>query len=317
MVDATIIIAAWCAEASLADAVGSALAQKGVSLEIVVVDDASPDGTFRLARSLAAQDERIRVLRQPRNGGPAAARNAGIDAAQGRWIAVLDADDAMVPGRLASLIALAEAVGADAVYDDFQPTDSAGKAVGPTHLAPLALSEPTRWDLETFLAGCQAEQCKPGLGYLKPLIKREFIESAGLRYDDALRNGEDFHLIAALLASGGSLWVSPEAGYLYTRASGTISSRLNPDHAQALARADAAFLERHAAQLSPRAQGLMRLHMRRFLDFGTSEAVLQSLKAGRPAVALAALVRRPQATGRLLRQIVEASARRIRRAGHR
>lgn len=315
MVDATIIIAAWCAEASLAHAVGSALAQKGVSLEVVVVDDASPDGTFELAKALAAQDGRIRVLRQPRNGGPAAARNAGIDAGQGRWVAVLDADDAMVPGRLASMIALAESVGADAIYDDFQPVDGAGKAVGPTHLAPIALAEPACWDLETFLAGCQAERGKPGFGYLKPLIKKEFINLSGVRYDESLRNGEDFHLIAALLAAGGSLWVSPDAGYLYTRAQGTISSRLDPDHAQALGRADAAFLERHARTLSPEARRLMLRHMRRFLDFGASEAVLQSLRAGRPATAVAALLRRPQATGRLLRQILEASARRIGGAG--
>ncbi|MBU2960332.1 glycosyltransferase [Citreicella sp. C3M06] len=314
MVDATIIIAAWCAEASLAHAVRSALAQNDVSVEVIVIDDASPDGTFALAQNLAAQDGRVRALRQSRNGGPAAARNAGLAAAQGRWVAVLDADDAMAPGRLASMIALGEAKGADAIYDDFQPVDGAGHAAGPTHLASLRLTEPVCWDLETFLAGCQAEQGKPGLGYLKPLIRIEFMKRHGVRYDETLRNGEDFHLIAAVLAAGGALWVLPKAGYLYTRASGTISSRLNPDHATALARADAAFLDQHAQRLSPEARRLLRRHMRRFLDFGTTEAVLHALRAGRLAAAAAALLRRPQAAGRLLRQVAEAMTRRIRPA---
>ncbi len=61
---------------------------------------------------------------------------------------------------------------------------------------------------------------------------RDFLRSNGLAYDETLRNGEDFHLIAALLATGGALWVIPEAGYFYTTRTGSVSNRLNPDHAR-------------------------------------------------------------------------------------
>ncbi len=311
MIDATVIVAAWRAEKTLVRAIESALAQDGLTLEVIVADDASTDGTHAVAQEMAARHARVRVLRLDVNGGPSAARNAAISAARGRWIAVLDADDAMAPGRLARMVSLGESRGADAVYDDFQPVDAEGRPVGATHLKTLGLSAPVRWDLETFIAGCQAEPGRPGLGYLKPVLRREFLRDHGVTYDETLRNGEDFHLIAALLAAGGALWVMPEAGYLYRQAAGSISNRLDRDHACALARADAAFLRRKAPAMTARAEALMRRRIRRFADLATAEAVLQSLRAGHAGTALRALLRRPQATGRLLRQILEGLRRRM------
>lgn len=311
MVDATIIIAAWCASTTLPRAVHSALAQNDVDLEVIVVDDASPDDTFAQIQALASQDARVRPLCLPTNGGPSAARNAGLAAAQGRWVAILDADDAFTPTRLARLIALAEAKGADAIFDDFQPVEADGQPIGPTHLSPCGLTEPEPWDLEHFLAGCQAEPGHPSLGYLKPVLRLDFLRQAQIRYDETLRNGEDFHLIAALLAAGGKLWCSPEPGYLYTVARGSISNRLDPDHARMLGRADDAFLSRNRAQMSARAVDLMRRRMRRLRDLGTAETVLQSLRSGHPAMAAKALMRRPRAIGRLVLQSWEAARRRL------
>jgi len=64
-----IVIAAWNAEATLERAVVSAQAQT-VPVDIIIVDDASPDGTLALAQKLAADDPRITVLAQENNGGP-------------------------------------------------------------------------------------------------------------------------------------------------------------------------------------------------------------------------------------------------------
>lgn len=311
MIDATVIIAAWRAENLLARAVDSALAQREVEIEVVVVDDASPDGTLAIAQCCAARNPRVHTLALKENGGPSAARNAGLAVAKGRWIAILDADDTMTPDRLTRMIGLAEAERADAVFDDFQPVDSTGRPGGQTHLAPLGLTAPCRWDLETFLAGCQAESGRPSLGYLKPILRRDFLIRQKLHYDESLRNGEDFHLIAALLAAGGALWVSPEAGYQYTTGSGSISARLAPDHARALGHADAVFLERYGDDLSPRAVELMRRRQRRLADWTTAETVLQALRAGRPKRATGALLRRPRAIGRLAQQSFAAARRRL------
>ncbi len=66
-------------------------------MEVIVVDDGSTDGTADVARTFG---DEVRVLSQP-NSGVAAARNAGIAAAHGQYIAFLDADDIWMPGKLA------------------------------------------------------------------------------------------------------------------------------------------------------------------------------------------------------------------------
>jgi glycosyltransferase involved in cell wall biosynthesis len=79
----------------LFEAVGSVLAQTVQDFEIVVVDDGGP-GPVQVPA-----DPRVRLVRRAENGGPAAARNAGMKAAQGKYLTFLDDDDLYVPDRLA------------------------------------------------------------------------------------------------------------------------------------------------------------------------------------------------------------------------
>lgn len=302
-IKATIIVAAWCAQDVLARSVQSALSQTGVSLEVIVVDDASPDDTVQVAQGLMQRDARVRLVALDTNGGPAAARNAGIDAARGEWIVVLDSDDVMRADRLAQMITFAEAQGADCVYDDLQPVDETGRALGDSFLAARGIQRPEPWSLETFLAGCRARPGQAALGYLKPVLRRAFLQETGIRYDETLRNGEDFHLIAELLAQGGHLWFLPEPGYFYTRRAGSISRRLDPDHARALACADAAFSRRHATTLSPKARRLLRQRRRNLADLRVAEQAIHALKGRRLLQATRALLGRPSAVIRMIRQI--------------
>ena len=88
----SIVIAAYNAEPYIADTCRSALAQTYPSIEVIVVDDGSTDRTAAIVREMSASDARLRLIQQP-NRGVAAARNAGIEAAAGEFIAPLDADD--------------------------------------------------------------------------------------------------------------------------------------------------------------------------------------------------------------------------------
>jgi glycosyltransferase involved in cell wall biosynthesis len=95
-------------------ALPSALGQEDVNVEVHVIDEGSSDATRdELAR---LNDPRVHVIRHDRPRGVAQARNAGIAAARGEWIAFLDDDDIWAPQKLRRQIDTAEAEGADFVY---------------------------------------------------------------------------------------------------------------------------------------------------------------------------------------------------------
>ncbi len=96
MARVSVVIPAFDAAATLADALASVAAQTAPAAEVLVVDDGSSDGTA----ALAARHRGVRVLRQERRG-PAAARNLGAREASGELLAFLDADDVFLPGKLA------------------------------------------------------------------------------------------------------------------------------------------------------------------------------------------------------------------------
>jgi glycosyltransferase involved in cell wall biosynthesis len=91
----SVVIPVYNGEQYLAEAIDSAFAQEYRPLEIVVVDDGSTDGSADIARSYAD----VRYIHRP-NGGPAAARNSGIAASAGEFIAFLDHDDVWAPNKL-------------------------------------------------------------------------------------------------------------------------------------------------------------------------------------------------------------------------
>ncbi len=99
----SVVVAAYQAETTVAEAVDSALAQTLPPLEVVVCDDGSTDGT---AAVLARYDAPVRVVRRE-NGGEAAAKNTAVAAARGDYVVVLDADDVFDPRRLEALAWLA------------------------------------------------------------------------------------------------------------------------------------------------------------------------------------------------------------------
>lgn len=103
----TVIVPAWNAAATIEVALRSILADRDLPVECLVIDDGSTDGTAAIAESIAAEDARIRLTRLPGNEGVSAARNRGLEAARGTWVAFVDSDDRVVAGGLRAMLRVA------------------------------------------------------------------------------------------------------------------------------------------------------------------------------------------------------------------
>ena len=211
----SVILPAFNSQAFISAAIESVLQQTEVRFELIVVNDCSTDDTVEIAAAYAQSDARIRLLHTPYNKGPAAARNLGLDAACGRWIALLDSDDVYASERLDRLLVLAEANNADMVSDNLimQPVGKAPYLLIPPnalpHTRPLTGAE--------FVLGNLGDPRNPRLSYglMQPMISREFLRRHNLRHDERNRFGEDFMLYVACLYAGARWWITPDALYQY------------------------------------------------------------------------------------------------------
>ncbi|MES1199719.1 MAG: glycosyltransferase [Pseudomonadota bacterium] len=216
----SVILPAYNAEGFISRAIKSALEQTAPPLEVIVIDDASTDDTADVVLDLAQADPRIKFIRLPINSGPGPARNAGIDAAQGDWAAVLDADDVFGPERLESLLALAGETGADIVADNLYAYDFAAGRATRTAFTVAPSGPITTHIFVERSSGAAGEGLDWGL--LQPMIRTQFLRDTGIRYP-TLRHAEDFALMFDLLLAGAKFHVTPVPHYYYTTRHGEIS----------------------------------------------------------------------------------------------
>ncbi|OOY31513.1 glycosyltransferase family 2 protein [Thioclava sp. F36-6] len=273
-----VVSTAYNAEDTIGDAVRSALEQPEVA-EVVVVDDASTDRSAEAAQEAAAGDARLIVLRNDSNQGPAAGRNRAIAASRSPFLAVLDADDFLLPGRFSRLLAYE---GWDLIADNiaFVPADMA-QAFDPSRL-PGDDARVFELDLAGFVEGNMGKrgETRGELGFLKPLMSRAFLERHALRYDESLRLGEDFDFYVRMLARGAKFLVSNECGYAARVRENSLSGRHGTKDLGALMTAASAHLD---DQSVPRAaNSAMRRHhdqirdrylLRRFLDIKAQDGL--------------------------------------------
>jgi succinoglycan biosynthesis protein ExoO len=306
--DVSFVIAAFNAEETLARAIRSALDQRDVSVEIVVVDDCSHDRTVDVARSFP--EDRVRVIALEKNRGPGGARNAGFAAAQGRWIAVLDSDDTVYPDRIARMIRRGERLDAQIVVDNLdvvqETTDRRETMFTVAQLENLA-----EIGLADFIAANLLFDRTFTLGYMKPLFERQFLEKHGRLYDETLRVGEDYILIASALAKGARCVIEPEVGYSYHVRAGSISRVLELHHVAAMLDADAIFVRDH--QLDAAAKAAQARRTRSLHEAAAFLRLVQHLKDRAPFKAIVAALSDPVAL-RHLKMPIAVRLRRIARS---
>ena len=311
----SVLVASYGAERFIERAIRSVLGQTLDDLEVIVVDDVSPDGSADVVAGLAAEDARVRQIRLTVNGGPAAARNRAIAEARGRWVAIVDSDDLIAPERFESLVAAAKTAGADMIADDLLVFQD-----GRPHGATRFLAEGDRsagavdLDLGGYLDRSVLYGPEPNPGFLKPMIRRDRLAASGIRYDETLRIAEDDDFVIRLLLAGLRYRLIGVPGYFYRKHDHSISHRLTPRALEAMVAADRA-LAAQVITMRPDLAPAARARSRSYAQALALERFIAALKARRPVRAMAEAIRHP-AMLPLLRMPVAGMMRRLRPSGN-
>ncbi len=252
-----VIIAAKNASDTIAQAIFSALAEPEVS-EVVVIDDGSTDATAAVATGCDDGSGRLKVERFDVNRGPSAARNHAIAISSAPLISILDADDFFFKGRFAAML---EQDDWDLVADNIafiQQGFKSGSTIVPDSFAPahhfLTLTEFVEGNIST--RGIERGET----GFLKPVIRRAFLEQHGLSYDEALRLGEDYELYVRALACGARYKVIRNCGYGAIVRGDSLSGRHRTEDLRLLYEADRKILRDYS--LVPREKAVLQAHER-------------------------------------------------------
>lgn len=170
----TVVVPSYNYARYLPDAVHSILSQRGVTVDAIIVDDASTDNSVEVARRLAAEDKRISVLVHKKNTGPVTTFNDGLAEARGEFLVRLDADDVLTPGSLERSVIVA------------QHFPSVGLVYGhPLHFSGAtrqrARANPTRW---TIWPGRKwlADRCLDGFNVItspEVLMRKSVVDIVG------------------------------------------------------------------------------------------------------------------------------------------
>ena len=199
----SVIIPLYNAAGKLPRSLASLEAQTFRDFEVIFVDDGSTDGSLEIARSIAGGSGiECRCLRQEHRG-VAAARNLGLEAAQGDYLAFLDADDCMLPSTLASAVEVV-ASGVDIVgWDWFVEQGGTMRAIsqpgcaGAEDAVRCMMQGLMRWNLWLFL------------------IRRELVKENDIRFIDGCDMGEDMLFVLRSLINARGIAQIRHPLYIY------------------------------------------------------------------------------------------------------
>lgn len=216
----SVVIAAYNAERTIADAIRSVLSQQSVNVQVIVCDDCSTDNTRRVVEDF--NDPRIRLLQNNNNLGPGPSRDRAIACAEEPWIAIVDADDIVESSRLHRLVNAAVSTGCELVFDD--TLLSHDTLAGLVPWKPLHGSDafgghgrmPRRIRVEDYI---MSERL-----LIHPVIRTEIIRSNLILHGDR-RFGEDAEFYLRLGMAGANFCYVPEPLYHYRLSLGSLTAQ--------------------------------------------------------------------------------------------
>lgn len=214
----SIILPIYKVEKYLRPCVDSILSQTYQDFEIILVDDGSPDSCPQICDEYAANDARVRVIHQ-QNGGQAAARNAGLDIAQGEYICYVDSDDYLIDNNVLQKIADASESHPDIIHYKFvEWFESDG------HIADCYFDYKIPTDGRTpaeMYCDLVDKDAYYNSAWSKT-IRRELLQSNRIRFYEGIC-GEDNEWYYHVVMVAQSLVLIDEPLYVYRRRQGSIT----------------------------------------------------------------------------------------------
>lgn len=218
----SLIIPVYNAQKTLPATLESIRAQRFRDFEVIFAEDAGTDGSVALLEAFCAESELpCKLLRAEKNGGAAAARNRGLEAAEGEYLAFVDADDLMDPGmleRAAAAVSTSERITDIVGWDWTLGLNQDGRYMRqadyttPTEALRNLTGGTMRWNLWMFL------------------VRRELIEQNGIRFIPGADIGEDMQFMLRAFLHAGLVVQLHESLYRYNAVnSASISKQFTPE----------------------------------------------------------------------------------------
>ena len=218
----SLIVPVYKSEATLGACLDSLLAQTEADIEIICVNDGSPDSCASILESYASRDARICVITQ-QNQGLSAARNAGMDVARGRIVDFVDSDDTVSPDLCRRLVEVFDATDADAVTFGAvcEPEDRASKRIRQL-LSPAAATFDTFDAALLFSANAQPYAWRTAM-------RRTFMERENIRFSTRLRFAEDVPYQFIVYPLSKKTVLIPDRLYRYRMTDGSLTHVYNTE----------------------------------------------------------------------------------------
>ena len=237
--DVSVIIPLYNARDLVKFTVDSILNQTLTNIEVLIIDDCSKDGSLEFCRELYGSDDRVKLIQQPRNTGPGAARNTGIRTAHGEYIVFVDSDDEILPDMLSKMLDIAKKYNADIVHDTkylipfldeegnlpLQMVDDnvrlfpvSGNASGEGYNEITRLTD----DLDSRFE--EWKKRRISWNVFTKMFRRDFLVDNDIRFSDVNIFAEDMVFCFECLFKAENYVIVPEENYVY-RINATSTSR--------------------------------------------------------------------------------------------
>lgn len=215
----------------LREAVESVLHQTFQDFELIIVDDASTDGSYELCRKLYGGNEKIRIFRHEKNKTTGGARNTGLEEARGKYIAFLDSDDLYMPEALSIMHQAAESCRADIVHSPgcYLPNGDMEHIGTEDDFRVLVLDQlpmpqgMEKIPLDPALRTSLWAQRKLSGAVWNKLFKLAFLKGHGIRFEDDIVPGQDAVFLFRCVFYAPVYVRVPDIFYIYRRPASSVT----------------------------------------------------------------------------------------------